>query len=399
MKKVLLFFNVTGALLLSLVLFPIIVVASTSSGTIDHTYKYAWSDNIGWINFAPTFDGSGTYAGLVITDSQVTGYAWSQNYGWINFHPTNCTDCGVTNNGQGILSGKAWGQNTGWIDFNGVTIDTSTGQLKGTASGSVNGNNIAGTINFNLTKCTNCGVKTDWRPASATSTSNQSGSKAAEGPDPSPIPPPFAVKTIQQKFLSIFKAKPNIKDTYYWLPKFIAFNFSPTKLLKAMQTELIRANAVIRTFLQTFIRKPTTQEHILWSKIFTSLKFSQTKLMNAMKGKKVTTKPASSPIITVTPAPQSIMPLFTRDLKPGDTSLPDIKTLQQYLNTHGFQIASKGPGSPSKETTIFDPLTRQALKRFQEAHADQILKPIGLTKGTGYFGPSTRDFINSLSGR
>ena len=58
-----------------------------SSGAIDGAYKYAWSANAGWINFAPT-DSNGNYVGLTVADSAVTGYAWSQNYGWINFAPT-----------------------------------------------------------------------------------------------------------------------------------------------------------------------------------------------------------------------------------------------------------------------------------------------------------------------
>lgn len=139
---------------------PFFTLASTTNGTIDSTYKYAWSDNIGWINFAPTGSG-GTYEGLVIADSSVTGYAWSNNLGWINFGPfLNNSGGGVKNTSAGVLSGYAWSNNLGWINFSGVIINSS-GQFTGTASG-----DLVGTINFNLTHCTNCGVKTDWRPAS-----------------------------------------------------------------------------------------------------------------------------------------------------------------------------------------------------------------------------------------
>jgi len=123
-------------------------LASSTDGTIDSTYKYAWGKNTGWINF-------GTTGGNVhVTDSALTGYAWSDNYGWINLNPTKS---GVTNDGAGTLSGYAWGENLGWINFNGVTINSS-GEFTGSASG-----DVSGQISFD---CTNCKVKTDWRPQS-----------------------------------------------------------------------------------------------------------------------------------------------------------------------------------------------------------------------------------------
>src|SRR3989344_606239 len=125
------------------------VFASTTDGTIDSTYKYAWGKNIGWINFGAT------NGNAHVTDSALTGYAWSENYGWINLNPTNS---GVTNNSEGTLSGYAWGENLGWINFSGVTINSS-GVFAGSASST-----ISGQISFD---CADCTVKTDWRPASA----------------------------------------------------------------------------------------------------------------------------------------------------------------------------------------------------------------------------------------
>jgi len=127
--------------------------ALAATGIIDSTFKYAFADKIGWINFAPTDSGQ-KYVGLNITDSAVTGYAWSQNFAWINFKPTNG---GVTNNTNGNLSGYAFGENTGWINFGGVNIDCE-GKFTGAATG-----DIVGTINFN---CANCVVKTNWLPVS-----------------------------------------------------------------------------------------------------------------------------------------------------------------------------------------------------------------------------------------
>ena len=122
---------------------PVFFVSASTSG-------YAWSNNIGWINFGCD------HCNFTVSSTAVTGYAWSDNYGWINFGPA--TYISVTNNGSGVLSGSAWGENTGWINFSGVTINSS-GEFNGTASGGV-----VGTIAF--TNCgTSCGVTTDWRPS------------------------------------------------------------------------------------------------------------------------------------------------------------------------------------------------------------------------------------------
>ena len=43
-----------------------------------------------------------------------------------------------------------------------------------------------------------------------------------------------------------------------------------------------------------------------------------------------------------------------------------VKTLQQFLNTHGFPVATSGSGSPGKETETFGNLTVKAVQKFQE---------------------------------
>ena len=90
---------------------------------------YAWSENGGWINFAPL---SGP--GITVADSRLTGFAWSENFGWIDLAPVGA---GVSND-LGRLSGYAWGENAGWINFSppigGVSIAVS-GQFTGWAWG------------------------------------------------------------------------------------------------------------------------------------------------------------------------------------------------------------------------------------------------------------------------
>ncbi|PIY93746.1 MAG: hypothetical protein COY69_00010 [Candidatus Magasanikbacteria bacterium CG_4_10_14_0_8_um_filter_32_14] len=126
-------------LLLSVFFLPKIILAT--SGTILVGHSYAWSNNVGYLNFRDT----------IVGDSLLTGYVWSQNSGWIKMNPSNG---GVANDGQGNLSGFAWGESLGWINFSGVNINSS-GIFTGTASG-----DLIGTLTFD---CTNCDVETDWR--------------------------------------------------------------------------------------------------------------------------------------------------------------------------------------------------------------------------------------------
>jgi hypothetical protein len=113
--------------------------------------RYAWGENLGWLNFQSSFA-----LGVTVDNSAMTGYVWGENIGWINLNPANG---GVINDGAGILSGYAWGENVGWIDFaptgGGVIIDPNTGIFSGYAWGE----NI-GWISFDPTYCE---VKTYWR--------------------------------------------------------------------------------------------------------------------------------------------------------------------------------------------------------------------------------------------
>ncbi|MFA6251922.1 MAG: hypothetical protein WCX74_00730 [Candidatus Paceibacterota bacterium] len=140
-----------------------------NAGTILNSYKYAWSNNIGYINFE----------NVVVSDSALTGYAWSKNFGWIKFDATNG---GVFNN-NGDLTGYAWGDKLGWINFNNVSINTTTGKFSGTATGE-----IIGTLTFD---CPNyCDVRTDWRPASNNQQNGgNGGSSGSVSIPPSSSPP------------------------------------------------------------------------------------------------------------------------------------------------------------------------------------------------------------------
>jgi len=137
----------SGVFLLAFFVLAPFTHASQTNGTISTTYKYAWSDVGGYVNFVPT------QSVVSVTDTGLSGYVWSENDGWINLSPATS---GVTNNGNGTLGGFAWDPLKGWISFTGITIDAS-GKFHGKAVGANE------TISFN---CTHCDVRTDWRPVS-----------------------------------------------------------------------------------------------------------------------------------------------------------------------------------------------------------------------------------------
>ncbi len=100
-----------------------------------------------------------------------------------------------------------------------------------------------------------------------------------------------------------------------------------------------------------------------------------------------------APTVTKTPVVETKI-AFKRDLKMGDRG-EDVMRLQKYLNAQGFLVAESGTGSPGHETELFGAGTRDALIKFQEHYANILLKPYGLTQGTGYFGAKTRELVNS----
>jgi hypothetical protein len=105
--------------------------------------------------------------------------------------------------------------------------------------------------------------------------------------------------------------------------------------------------------------------------------------------------PAIVPSPLLLPPASLVSFTFTRTLKVGQRG-EDVRQLQIFLNAQGFTVAAQGAGSRGQETTYFGPGTARALKKFQETHAKDILAPVGLTQGTGLFGPSTRAKVYSL---
>jgi hypothetical protein len=79
------------------------------------------------------------------------------------------------------------------------------------------------------------------------------------------------------------------------------------------------------------------------------------------------------------------------DLFLGMTNNQDVRCLQLFLKSQGSAIYPEG-----LITGNFFLITREAVIRFQDKYASDILTPLGLQEGTGFVGAATRQKINSL---
>jgi len=147
---------------------------------IDSTYRYAWNDVIGWIDFYST-------GNVNVSSVQLTGYA-SSSVGFIaldcatspNGNICSTSDFRVSNDGSGNLTGWAYNDAIGWISFDSgtatasypyqVKISNSTGEFSNWAW-----NDIIGWIRFNCgdPEPDTCGtsnykVKTSWSSSALT---------------------------------------------------------------------------------------------------------------------------------------------------------------------------------------------------------------------------------------
>lgn len=98
--------------------------------------------------------------------------------------------------------------------------------------------------------------------------------------------------------------------------------------------------------------------------------------------------PSPSPSI-----PQISCRKLEKNLYFGLKNDPEVRCLQEFLKSQGPQIYPEG-----LVTGNFLGLTHQAVIRFQEKYANEILKPLGLERGTGFVGYFTRQKINQLLG-
>src|SRR3989344_6288543 len=85
---------------------------------------------------------------------------------------------------------------------------------------------------------------------------------------------------------------------------------------------------------------------------------------------------------------------FTFNLKIGSrdaATAGQVSKLQEFLKKLGTEIYPEG-----LVTGYYGALSARAVTRFQEKYASEILLPVGLAKGTGFFGASSRAKLNAL---
>lgn len=141
------------------------------------------------------------------------------------------------------------------------------------------------------------------------------------------------------------------------------------------------------SFAQTATTTATTTSQTVMA---TSTQSTATTTQTSITG---TTTPSSSITVISTPTVVQItsiptnIPLceITRALKVGSNG-DDVRCLQRFLNWAGYTIAPSGSGSPGNESNYFGSLTANAVIRWQNANASQVLVPAGLSSGTGLFG-------------
>ena len=122
------------------------------AANISSSYHYAWSENIGWIDFA--YPGGNVQVPRGAGDLKGLAYVLSDD-SWISLNCVSTDSCSTVNykvssDSDGNLSLWGWSENYGWISFScatggsdggnicstsdyGVTVATSTGEFDGYA--------------------------------------------------------------------------------------------------------------------------------------------------------------------------------------------------------------------------------------------------------------------------
>jgi hypothetical protein len=135
----------TIQLIMISLLFAAVLSSAANTGT-DPADKYAWGENVGWLN-AQSANNDVTVHYYEGDGGWLSGYAWGENIGWIvtgsagggPYANTTAGNWGVNLAADGALTGYAWGENVGWINFEQTygqpAIDPATGAFSGCAWG------------------------------------------------------------------------------------------------------------------------------------------------------------------------------------------------------------------------------------------------------------------------
>jgi uncharacterized repeat protein (TIGR01451 family) len=163
---------------------------------IDEDDKYAWGENVGWLNWGTSEGGVDVPA----VEGELTGYVWGENVGWISLNCSNTDSCATADYGvsfeNGELTGWAWGENIGWISFScentgscataeyRVFVDDASGVFSGWAWGE----NV-GWISLNCSNTDSCDT-VFYRVDADFPAGGGGGGGGGGGPGPAPAPAP-----------------------------------------------------------------------------------------------------------------------------------------------------------------------------------------------------------------
>jgi len=81
---------------------------------------------------------------------------------------------------------------------------------------------------------------------------------------------------------------------------------------------------------------------------------------------------------------------FTKTLRKGTQDKEEVEKLQEFLKQDP-EVYPEG-----LVTGYYGPLTEKAVRKFQEKHAEDVLKPLGLSEGTGVVGEKTIGKMNKV---
>lgn len=153
-----------------------------------------------------------------------------------------------------------------------------------------------------------------------------------------------------------------------------------------LYTNFTKRNLFVFLFIAVIVLAPVSvSAEISLSSLMEQIKALQQKVL-LLQSQIKKTEEAPTQDISVSVAPKASF-YFDSSLFVGSLG-DEVTKLQEALTEDGVY---DGP-----VTGYFGPLTKAGVKAFQEKYADDVLAPLGLSYGTGYFGLSTRKKLNSL---
>ena len=191
---------------------------------------------------------------------------------------------------------------------------------------------------------------------------------------------PYLIEDLEGKTTINFLNLDKDQKATIFIPDFKTKNNALT-IIPSVQSKLSSFNGleppIQFSFVVSIVERTPEQEQELIKKLLEQIDFLQKEIarvqaqINAILAKKIGTC------------------TFSSDLYFGMMGNPDVRCLQEFLESQGSEIYPEG-----LVTGNFLSLTQKSVIRFQEKYATEILVPLGLEKGTGYFGPMTRAVAN-----